>query len=239
MFLALSVMGGVALGVWLSLPAEVVAGKGESWAVLARRHGVSVRALRAANPGLAAPKPGEPVRLPIPRWRFYVRSWGVEEAVAEILVTPTPARPARRASLTPTPSGPVERRDLAEAIFAKINAWRQAEGLPPLAWDEELYQAALARARDMWARRYIAHRDPETGASLVPCPCGEVIATTLVATGGAFDPAAQWKASPPHRAILTRPFHRGAVAVLQGPPARFRHPDGEIVQSHLAVGLVR
>lgn len=206
----LSVLGGIALGVYLSLPAETMAGKGDTWAAMARRYGVAVRELRAANPGLKNPRPGETVRLPIPRWRFYLRAWGVEQAAAAILATPTPRAARRITAATPAPSGPVERRDLAEAAFARINAERQARGLTPLAWDEGLYQAALARARDMAARGYVGHHDPESGEPLLPCGvCAEVISV-------APDPVANWKTSPAHWGALMSPERSaGAVAVLR------------------------
>lgn len=232
---ALSILGGIALGVWLSLPAEVKAGKGDTWTSIAARYGVAVRALRAANPGMASPKPGEAVRLPIPRWRFHLRAWGVERAVAEIMATPTPARTARKAAApAPTaPAVPIERRDIAEAAFARINAERQAVGAPPLAWDEGLYQASIARAWDMFERKYFSHYDPQTGALLVPCPCEEVISAS-------FDPAANWKTSAPHWNALMNPGHsRGAMAVLQVPPFHVVRDGRTIPILWIAVGLVR
>jgi uncharacterized protein YkwD len=132
----------------------------------------------------------------------------------------------------------VERRDLAEQAFARINAARQAQGLPPLAWDEGLYQAALARAMDMWGRRYIGHHDPNSGASLIPCPCGEVLSAST-------DPVASWKSSPPHWEILMDPGgSAGAVALIQTPGIRMRVTSNplkgqEISVVQISVGLVR
>jgi hypothetical protein len=235
---ALSVLGGIALGVWLSLPVEVPVSRGDTWASLGARCGLSAQEVRRANPGLRL-QPGEAVRLPIPRWRCYVRRWGVERAFAGILATPTPA-PARRipaAVRTAAPSGPVERRDLAEQAFARINAARQAQGLPPLAWDEGLYQAALARAMDMWGRRYFSHNDPETGASLVPCPCGEVLTT---GPAGKWDPVEAWRESAPHWSILMGGYHAGAVAVIWMPPRSWSLEGmSNPLPQMLAVGLVR
>ncbi len=235
--LALSVLGGLALGVWLSLPSTVVAGRGDTWASLGARCGLSGAEVRRANPGLAL-RPGEAVRLPAPRWSCYLRAWGVERALARILATPTP-RAARRIAATPAPSGPMERRDLAEQAFARINAERQARGLPPLAWDEGLYQAALARARDMWERKYFDHRDPQSGALLVPCPCGEVLATGPAGSG---DPVESWRGSAPHWNILMGDYREGAVAILWLPP-RSWSVSGVSSAGHwpqlLAVGLVR
>ncbi|WP_322794757.1 CAP domain-containing protein, partial [Thermoflexus sp.] len=208
LMLALSVLGGLALGVWLSLPSTVVAGRGDTWASLGARCGLSGAEVRRANPGVAL-RPGAAVRLPVPRWRCYLRAWGVERALARILATPTP-RAARRIAATPAPSGPVERRDLAEQAFARINAERQARGLPPLAWDEALYRLALARARDMASRGYVGHHDPESGEPLLPCGvCAEVISV-------ATDPVANWKTSPGHWGALMSPERSaGAVAVLR------------------------
>ncbi|MDR7574449.1 MAG: CAP domain-containing protein [Armatimonadota bacterium] len=207
-FRALSILGGIALGVWLSLPAEVTAGKGDTWTSIAARYGVAVRALRAANPGMASPKPGEAVRLPIPRWRFHLRAWGVERAVAQILATPTPARTARKAAAPA--SG---RRDRASpedlrAALEEINRFRAAEGRLPLVWDEGLAALARARAEDMIARRYYSHNDPSTGRPALEGKLpvwGEV----LVKSWGysmpppRLDPVAAWRSSEPHWTILT------------------------------------
>ncbi len=237
-----SVALGVVLGIWLSMPAEVPVGKGDTWGRIAARHGVSVQDLRAANPGLAAPRPGEMVHLPLPRWRFLLRAWGIEpalrKALAEAVPTPRPSAAVRRPTPTPAePAGPVERRDLAEAAFERINAERQARGLHPLAWDEGLYQMALARARDMWERKYYSHNDPVTGASLIPCrPCGEVLSGSSKRT---IDPVASWRSSPPHWDILMSPRGSGAVAVLQVPPTRLWDGGDSWVFRFIAVGLVR
>jgi len=232
---ALSVLGGVALGVWLSQPVEVTAGKGDTWSSLGARCGLSAQEVRRANPG-ARLREGEVVRLPLPRWRCYIRRWGVERAFAQILATPTPGRKTAIVP-TPPPSGPVERRDLALQAFERINAERQKQGLPPLAWDEGLYQAALARALDMWERKYFSHNDPETGASLIPCPCGEVLTT---GPAGKWDPVEAWRKSAPHWSTLMGGYHAGAVAVIWVPPRSWslkgvNNPWPQV----LAVGLVR
>jgi len=231
----LSLLGGIALGVWLSMPSTVVVGRGDTWATIGARCGLSAQEVRRANPG-ARLREGEAVRLPIPRWRCYIRRWGVERAFAQILATPTPGRKIAIVQ-TPAPSGPVERRDLALQAFERINAARQAQGLPPLAWDEGLYQAALARARDMWERKYFSHNDPATGASLVPCPCAEVLTTGPF---GKWDPVDSWRSSAPHWGALMGSYQAGAVAALWMPPRSWSN-EGVVNPwpQLLAVGLVR
>lgn len=235
LMLAFSALGGLALGVWLSLPPTVTAGRGDAWASLGARCGLSGAEVRRANPGVAL-RPGAAVRLPAPRWRCYLRAWGVERTMARILATPTPRAARRITAATPAPSGPVERRDLAEAAFARINAERQARGLTPLAWDEGLYQAALARARDMWERKYFDHSDPVSGSLLVPCPCGEVLAT---APSPQYDPVESWRGSAPHWNILMGSYRSGAVAILWIPPRIWSAAGVSNPLPLIAVGLVR
>ncbi|MCX7938087.1 MAG: CAP domain-containing protein [Thermoflexales bacterium] len=64
--------------------------------------------------------------------------------------TPLPKRRARRTLQprpTPQPVCTVISRELAESLFARINAWRAAQSLPPMAWDEQAYTLAAATAQ--------------------------------------------------------------------------------------------
>jgi len=219
----LSALGGIALGVWLSLPPVVAAGRGDTWASLGARCGLSAQEVRRANPGLRL-QPGEAVRLPIPRWRCYVRRWGVERAFAGILATPTvPARkiPAAVRTAAPTP----DPRTAFQTAFEAINRMRAEAGLPPLAWDESLAALAQARAEDMVRRRYFAHEDPETGR---PALEGKLSKYTdgVISMSYGIDATIQralqnatagWRSSPRHHAVLTDPeMRRGGLGAACG-----------------------
>jgi len=219
---ALSILGGIALGVWLSLPPVVAAGRGDTWASLGARCGLSAGEVRRANPGLRL-QPGEAVRLPIPRWRCYLRAWGVERAFAGILATPTPARkiPAAVRTTAPTP----DPRAAFQAAFEEINRMRAEAGLPPLAWDDGLAALAQARAEDMVRRRYFAHEDPETGR---PALEGKLSKYTdgVISMSYGIDATIQralqnatagWRSSPRHHAVLTDPeMRRGGLGAACG-----------------------
>jgi hypothetical protein len=95
----------------------------------------------------------------------------------------------------------------------------------------------------MWGRRYIGHHDPNSGAFLIQCPCGEVLSASA-------DPVASWKSSlpqssPPHWEILMDPGgSAGAVALIQTPGIRMRVTSNplkgqEISVVQISVGLVR
>ncbi|MDR7574323.1 MAG: CAP domain-containing protein [Armatimonadota bacterium] len=230
-FRVLSILGGIALGVWLSLPAEVTADRGDTWTALARRYGVAASALRSANPGMPSPRPGEAVRLPIPRWRFYLRAWGMEQAAARILVAPPPAR--RPAPAMEAPPFSVQAEDL-QAVVEAINRERTAQRRPSLAWDDSLAALARARAEDMVARRYFSHNDPATGRLALEGKLsagGEVLAMRLSVSARRTDWLAMWKASPPHWRLLTDPgMRRIGLGVSCG-----RRGPGEIC---IAVGVV-
>ena len=219
----LSALGGIALGVWLSLPPVVAAGRGDTWASLGARCGLSAQEVRRANPGLRL-QPGEAVRLPIPRWRCYVRRWGVERAFAGILATPTvPARkiPAAVRTAAPTP----DPRTAFQTAFEAINRMRAEAGLPPLAWDESLAALAQARAEDMVRRRDFAHEDPETGR---PALEGKLSKYTdgVISMSYGIDATIQralqnatagWRSSPRHHAVLTDPeMRRGGLGAACG-----------------------
>jgi uncharacterized protein YkwD len=62
----------------------------------------------------------------------------------------------------PIPAGALSANPGDEAkMAADVNAGRSAIGLPPLVVDPKLASVARAYARDMAARRYFGHRNPE------------------------------------------------------------------------------
>ncbi|MCS6774147.1 MAG: hypothetical protein RMM31_03165 [Anaerolineae bacterium] len=65
-------------------------------------------------------------------------------AVSAPEVKPTPTVQARRMRRPATqPICALADRARTELVFARINAWREARGVPPAAWDEEAHQHAL------------------------------------------------------------------------------------------------
>jgi uncharacterized protein YkwD len=48
----------------------------------------------------------------------------------------------------------------ASTLFAAVNAERRARGVPPLALDPQLTEAALEHVQDMARKRYFAHVSP-------------------------------------------------------------------------------
>lgn len=101
------------------------------------------------------------------------------------------------------------------AILEMINQERARLGVGPLVMDEGLRASARERSRDMLARGYSSHYDPETGAPLNN-GTWEVIAGPGRVTYG-FSPAWRtWKQSPPHYAILTDGnLHRIGIGIAR------------------------
>lgn len=111
-------------------------------------------------------------------------------------------------------------RNVAEQyLFQAANAERHARGLPPLRWDESLYQAAWLHAQEMAARESISHQyagEPElsaraqtTGArfSEVAENVAEAPTAVLIHRG--------WMLSEHHRENLLDPrLDRIAISVL-------------------------
>ncbi|MEU2184529.1 sigma-70 family RNA polymerase sigma factor [Streptomyces thermolilacinus] len=79
--------------------------------------------------------------------------------------SPSPtAPPSPTASVTPQPTPTASRTaqpDMAQRLTALVNTRRAEAGCAPLRLDPRLTAAARAHARDMVARGYFAHADPE------------------------------------------------------------------------------
>ena len=133
-------------------------------------------------------------------------------------------------TLPPSDSGAVLRStnankaqlaQLGLEIVRLVNIERAKVGLSPLTINAKLEQAALGHAKDMVARNYFDHNEPNgrtpemrieaTGYLRAPCDCtwisavGENIATGYVTAQSVME---AWMASPEHRANILRPHYR-------------------------------
>jgi len=110
----------------------------------------------------------------------------------------------------------------AREIFEKVNRAREAAGLPPLQWRDDLAAVAAGHAEEMYVEGYFAHESPTTGtvgdrlrnASIGYSIAGENLA--LAATPNEVHEGLM--ESPGHRAnILGEQFRRMGIAVIRGP----------------------
>jgi len=113
------------------------------------------------------------------------------------------------------------RPDLEERMLALVNTERREAGLPPLQADPQALETARAHSRDMWARGYFSHIDPDGGSpfdrmranGLRFRAAGENLAlapTLPMAHQGLMN-------SPGHRANILQPaFGRLAIGILDG-----------------------
>ncbi len=114
----------------------------------------------------------------------------------------------------------------AVQMLYELNRARAAAGRPPLEAHEGLMDLAFLRARDLVARDYMAHRDPETGVDLAWTLLtaagyyGRLGENLFAATGPleSLPPIAlqAWLDSPEHRANLLDPAFRLAGVGLMG-----------------------
>ncbi len=120
-----------------------------------------------------------------------------------------------------TVADPEERRELERDMLQLVNQERASEGLPPLRADEQLAGVARQHARDMFARGYFSHINPEgetpfdriRAAKIRYLAAGEnlALARTLPAAHGGL------MQSPGHRANILRPaFGRVGIGILDG-----------------------
>lgn len=108
-------------------------------------------------------------------------------------------------------------------IVQETNRHRSEAGLPPLATDSRLAQAALAKVEDMFARQYFEHVAPDgTDVAALASAAGYdyIVVGENLALGG-YDSDADlvqaWMDSPGHRAnILHKRFTEIGVAAKRG-----------------------
>jgi uncharacterized protein YkwD len=118
-------------------------------------------------------------------------------------------------------TAPTVRPELEARMLEMVNAERAAQGIPPLAADPELAEVARAHSRDMFARGYFSHVNPDgqepfdrmRQANVRFLAAGENLAlaqTLPSAHQGLMN-------SPGHRANILRPqFGRVGIGVLDG-----------------------
>ena len=122
---------------------------------------------------------------------------------------------------------PDSQRELSDAVLCLLNAERAARGLPPLARDARLDDAAQAHAEDMGRRRFYAHENPSglsphqrmRGAGYDGSSTGENIHWGVGAYATPARIMRDWMESPGHRANILRPsFTRVGIGVGSSPP---------------------
>lgn len=112
---------------------------------------------------------------------------------------------------------------LAENLLALVNQERRERGLTELRWDGKLAAIALAHSKDMLARNYFAHEDPE-GRSATQRAAEAGVTYMILGENLAFAktlPQAHrgLMKSPGHRENILRPeFRRLGIGILRLPP---------------------
>ncbi|MFF7443100.1 sigma-70 family RNA polymerase sigma factor [Streptomyces sp. NPDC008122] len=162
-------------------------------------------------------RPGRPVAAPP------VTTAPATASPSPTVTTPAPTTVAPTPRRTPRPT-PVP--DAGERVTALVNRLRAAAGCAPLRTDPRLVAAARASARDMVARGYYGHRNPE----------GEFADARITAAGydwsawaenlarGAADPEAvveDWQDGSMHEEnMLDCRYRDTGVASVPGPAGR-------------------
>lgn len=109
-----------------------------------------------------------------------------------------------------------------EEVVQQTNQVRTADGLSALTYNEQLSGAARAKAADMFAKQYWAHRAPDgrepwafiSESGYFYAAAGENLARDFMTTS---DMVAAWMASPTHKAnIMNGRYQEIGVAVVNG-----------------------
>lgn len=107
-------------------------------------------------------------------------------------------------------------------VVAQTNVQRATAGLPPLTFNATLAQAANAKAQDMFAKQYWAHKSPEgvepwafiNGSGYTYVAAGENLARDFMNTGEMIN---AWMGSPTHKANIMNPrYQEIGIAVVNG-----------------------
>lgn len=114
-----------------------------------------------------------------------------------------------------------EERELAVAIFDKVNEHRVAIGLNPLVWDETLYQVAQVRSTEIyttWSHTRPNGQAPSTVFTEKKVKyryAGENLARYFT---NADNTLSAWLNSPAHKSAIENPnYNKTAVFVYRGP----------------------
>jgi len=130
-----------------------------------------------------------------------------------------PQQRTRREPREPTAR---ELRQLEQRVHRLINEQRTRAKLPPLAWHEQVAQAARDHSKNMAERDFFDHHDPRLGdvdkrltRFRIPWrACGENIFVLAGYSNPAQVAVQGWMESPGHRAnILTAEFTHAGVGV--------------------------
>lgn len=151
-------------------------------------------------------------------------------AVAVRASAPAVSLPATAASAAPS---------LEQRVFALINQRRRAQGLSPLAWDEELSRAARMHSQNMATQGFFDHtgRDgsgPADRARSQGARAWQAFGENIAYNLGYEDPAAfaveRWMVSQKHRDnILSASYTHSGLGVVRG-------ADGRVFFTQVFVG---
>ncbi len=124
-------------------------------------------------------------------------------------------------ALQRTTQAAVAENSTEERLVALTNDVRVEHGLAPLAWNSRLYQAATARAADMFDAQYFDHVRPD-GQTPWPViaqdyPYADAGENLAIDFTNPIHAVPAWMDSPSHRANLLDPaFKDTAVVIVPG-----------------------
>lgn len=188
---------------------------GDTLLYLANRYGSTVDDILLANSELQPERLQVGQRIIIPLTR--PREERAEKPHLPRITTPEPPPPYVKA--------------LEEEMVEAVNARRQANGLPPYAYDEALFNVARAHVQDMVNRGYFSHINPDgqgvrartAAAGLDLSWVGENIQRNTRPEEETVQYAVEWfMNSPPHRRNILHPqFDSIGVGVTEEPAGWF------------------
>ncbi|HEY9856881.1 MAG TPA: CAP domain-containing protein [Stenomitos sp.] len=120
---------------------------------------------------------------------------------------------------------------LEQDMLALVNRERRSRGLVALRWDDRLAAMGRAHSRDILARNYFAHEDPE-GRSAADRAAQAGVSYTILGENLAFAPNLRiahqgLMKSPGHRANILRPqFRRLGIGIVKVPAGSDFYPNG-------------
>jgi uncharacterized protein YkwD len=112
--------------------------------------------------------------------------------------------------------------DAERRIFGRLNADRQAQGLPALVWDARAAAIARAHSVDMATNHFVAHVSPRTGSAGDRAQAAGLVSPVILENvARAYSPAeaqAGFMNSPGHRAnVLSSEATHVGIGVALGP----------------------